>query len=744
MRRLLAFLLLPLAMLLSVSVAVPAHAADPIDLWKNATDPKFKYGLDYYKFLTQGGTGGTGGPVSPWPNTAPTKLPVAGSVNPSNTGGSWYLSQYQNNAKGGVRAIEASNKPLTGKIIEPGKTLVRAPSTLTPSAIFAGGELGLGRILGMAGLGIGGTSQPPSNAKDIALSQGVAPSCYDTVNYSCSSGDVSKMFMISNCGNLTGAQSCDSIGAKAGDGTTPLSAWFRDDALPFLEDLWAQLTGQTDSATELPNPNGHYDVDPKGCKRSVDHVSFSSGNTLTVDRESWSVVKPAPPPQTVQAGYYSADCSGANIADITTAETTTVDTLCIDSVTGKTTDPNGNTLGKTYGVSSAVFDSATQKNKVAFCNASYPNAVLEMVQFRYTNSQTIDDGQPTKYVSTAYSQFWNPDPAQADRDTTENETITTSANCKTRDGQIFAVNRTVKKTAVAAAPNCPDGSTLDTYSITANNGATSTTLDAGGTASGAAAKYPLCLNGSGCSMQVNLDGTPCTASRADCSNWPAVAGATPSRISCQWGTYTMPTSDCYGLSNAYKTETGVVFDPNSGTWTGVDAYGQPVTANPQPWSSTNPNPVAGASAGTVPATGTGTSAIPATGTNPSNGCDAPGWSWNPVEWVHNPVVCALKEAFTPKTDVNARASEIQGIVTTKAPFTFMAPVMTGPSGGGCPNWVVTLPGFSENVVCDSSFTAAIVGARGPMFGLVSAVMVWPLIRSLWYASIPFLRAVPSR
>jgi len=152
---------------------------------------------------------------------------------------------------------------------------------------------------------------------------------------------------------------------------------------------------------------------------------------------------------------------------------------------------------------------------------------------------------------------------------------------------------------------------------------------------------------------------------------------------------------------------------------------------------------------TPPSTGTGTApgGFPSAGVNPSTGtspnCSAPEWSWNPIEFVFNPVLCAMQEAFVPKTDIQMRSDALRDQASEVVPISWLTNPISGPSGGGCPNWTINVQGLSKNVVCDSSFTAALVAVRYPLFGIVAAAMVWPLIRGIWYASIPVLRVSPG-
>jgi hypothetical protein len=733
-----AFLTVAVAMLLSVVLAVPASAAD---IFKDSADPKFKYGLDYWRYYTQGGAG-TGGPVSSYPRQ---KVPVPSSLNPSNTGGSWYLQQ-QKDAAAGTRVINDANKPLTGKIIEPGKTLVKVPSAYAPRPAYLG-NLGMPKLLGSIGIGIGGTADAPANRDEIALGQGVSSACVADAK-SCSPAEIKTRFNIDGCA-ING--NCAAIGAKAADGSD-FASWFKTDALPFLADLWESITGQQQPKHIAPDVNGHYNVDPRGCLRYVQEVFYQDGNNANI--LLGADVKPFSGNWT-EPGLYDAACSPDVLKRTATVPTTIVDTVCVDRMGGATGDAKGS-FGRSFVLDAQSFEDreaqagSGHKNLVPLCRADAPSTTrLLSMKFRY--AQAYIPGERVPWSTTAYREHHNR--VVIDWDTIESTKITTTVDCQTPDGQIFTLSQTIGKTAAVVAPMCPVGSDLIRHDIQSTDGVGTQTIDSGGAVPGAAAKYPECSGGKGCALAVHIDGQACTASRPDCATWPSVAGVTPSRVDCKWGTYSVPVSDCYSLSNGYKSESGVVFDPIAGTWVAIDTYGQPVAPNPEPWNPTNPNPAPGTAptTGTTPGTGTGTTpgidtgGFPIKGTNPKTdpNCDAPEWSWNPVEFVKNPVVCALNYAFVPKQDIGVRLGELKDISMTKLPFSWMTPTMVGPGDGGCPNWVVVVPGFSKNVVCDSSFTAAIVASRGPLFGLVAGAMVWPLFRSLWYAAIPVLRVTPS-
>jgi hypothetical protein len=751
-----AFFTVAVAMLLSLSLAVPASAAD---LWSNSSDPKFKYGLDYWKYATQGGGNGPAGPSSPL-SSAPSKLNVPSSVNPSNTGGNWYLRN-QKDKVAGTRSVNPADKPLTGKIIEPGKTLVRVPSTYAPLAKYAGPLIGVSKLLGSVGIGMGGTSQAPANSNEIAVSQGVSQACLDsTAPGTCTSDEIKKKFMIDSCG-INGT--CDSIGAVGVDGD-PLSEWFKTDALPFLEDFWAKLTGQErdDNSEPLPNARGHFDSVPRACYRSIANVSFLDGGgakisvtgTVTASRDSMDLFGRDP---------WDSYCSPSALLKTSNMEGMGWKTTCVDVAGGR--DGMGAfrsvrpSSGQPYGKEGSFLPGSwvgpdtdpVKQNGVSICSDPVGSEQLRPLKIAFR--QTFDQSE-TRMAAMEYSEYWNRLVEVQEAELVEDEKVTTTVDCQTPDGQVFTLSQTVGKVAAFVAPECPVGSDLIRHEIsTSVAGGDSNVIDAGASVPGAAAAYPDCMGGRGCTLAVHLDGSACVSTRSDCSNWPAVAASAPSRVECKWGTYTVPVSDCYSLSNAYKSETGVIFDPNSGVWTAIDNFGNPVAPNPEPWNPVNPTPAVGVEPGAAPGTGTGTGTgtgsapMPVTGTAPAaaanTDCSTRPWSWNPTEWVQTPVVCALEQAFVPKTDVQARITELQQLTVGKPPLSWISPPITGPGGTGCPNWVVTVPGFSKNVVCESSFTSAILSARPAMFGILATAMVWPFFRSRWYSAIPILRVTPS-
>jgi len=120
-------------------------------------------------------------------------------------------------------------------------------------------------------------------------------------------------------------------------------------------------------------------------------------------------------------------------------------------------------------------------------------------------------------------------------------------------------------------------------------------------------------------------------------------------------------------------------------------------------------------------------------------------SWNPLQWVYIPVKCALKWAFVPKTSVQVRVQRIDTAFESSFPFTVPAMVggLGGDVGGGCPDWNVIVGADTWQAVCDSTFTQAIRGSRAWLTGGMLAAAFWPLVRGLFFASVPIIKPTPT-
>lgn len=681
-----AFGTLVVAMGLSLVLAVPASAAGGVpDPPKTPAEVKYKYGYDYFarEWLPDND------PNSPTYRKLraqrATQQPVNQSIHPATRK---YLDKVTKQEQ--TRSVNSGNKPVVGKVIEPGKTPLRPPSVYKKIPI-PGAALS-GKIFGAAGLGIGGTAVAPTNTKDLLVAQGGSAGCDVNTMAGCSTTDIDKIMSINGCG-LTGT--CTSIGAKGVDGGDV--DFFATNVIPFFEDLWARLTGQ--KSEPAVNADGHWSY-IKGCNKRFDGFELTGPQAGTLymgtaanNKASQQFAKPG---TAFEGARWEEDCGlQRNPLDYATnwGLGSRVKTQCLGS-DGKTSDATGN-LGIDLGTPS-VFDapnSMTAANKTPLC---LRGATLFKLQLTFTSN---NQSNAYEYQTHEYFEWLNPDPAKTIE---ESLTTTTTVQCKVAaNNKTYSYSTTTVATAGFREPACPEGSEIQSHEVKASspNGPTYN-VDKGAVDPVESLKYPDCV-GSPCAMQVQLDGTDCTAARADCGTWPTIAAKTPSRVVCKWGGYSVKLSDCNVLSNAYKTEAGVVYDPISDHFPAIDEYGTPTASNPEPWNPTNPNPVPGSTTSAPPTTG---ATAPTEGVNPSTvpgtageNCLAHGWSWNPVSWVMVPTQCALQWAFVPpQARLDAATAVIQPKLELRGIEPFVTPFMTnfGDVGGtGCKG-----PGIDVNPI----------------------------------------------
>lgn len=265
-------------------------------------------------------------------------------------------------------------------------------------------------------------------------------------------------------------------------------------------------------------------------------------------------------------------------------------------------------------------------------------------------------------------------------------------------------------------------------------------------------QYPDCFDASGaytgtCVVAVWINGNQCAVGVSGCGTWETYKQDHPNAtVQCKWGSYVVAMSDCAPLSVAYQPNTGVQIinqtDPSTGTPTSTQTQQHNGGTQSQP----APGPAL-PTTGTNPSVGTGTNTPPnAQGQAvDTDNCLGNGWSWNPVSWIFTPVKCALIWAFVPATPLQNRIDTIKTTYASKFPFNIGGAFngMSGSLTGGCPDWRIKVGNVDQNIVCDSSFVGAIRSARPWIAGGMLAVAFWPLIRGIFYASIPVLKPTPN-
>lgn len=208
---------------------------------------------------------------------------------------------------------------------------------------------------------------------------------------------------------------------------------------------------------------------------------------------------------------------------------------------------------------------------------------------------------------------------------------------------------------------------------------------------------PTLGNGRGLVLERVINGTTtsCMTWEADCGNWwtETSQGTVTDTYKCTYGGAAVALTECgpYRYTFDAPTSTPTIWDPT--------------TATPQPWPST-PMPQPGSSLGNT--TGGGS-------------CGA-SWSWNPVDWVLNPLKCA----FIPsQAKVAAATAQVQAQWATTGPsrmaaaisgLTFNAP------GSGCGGIVIDIPWFGHDLGAHRILNACAGDPLAPVATGVSVVL----------------------
>ena len=210
--------------------------------------------------------------------------------------------------------------------------------------------------------------------------------------------------------------------------------------------------------------------------------------------------------------------------------------------------------------------------------------------------------------------------------------------------------------------------------------------------------------GQACKFEIWVDGKPCVIGSPACASWAGLFKVAPGRVLCMYGGRQVDMSGCAILEGAYIYGGTPAIKPNidgnPDTWVDPSTVPgwtphilpsptpdnpRPVPVpdpNPQPQTPPNPNPAptepsTNPNPSPSPSPGTGTdpnapwnnpAPIPDYGSNPApqppqgapsldpNVNDTNCWpggtaAFNPLEWVLQPVKCALSWAFVPRQDV---------------------------------------------------------------------------------------------
>ena len=241
----------------------------------------------------------------------------------------------------------------------------------------------------------------------------------------------------------------------------------------------------------------------------------------------------------------------------------------------------------------------------------------------------------------------------------------------------------------------------------------------------------------GCSLGVWIDNDPCEIDVPICKQWKTkVFAKSPQRVECYYGQRQVDVKWCFPLEFAYDSGRVTEIDPGIKPTPRPDPT-EPIIEkpiNPGPPITTPINPV-------VPV-------LPVDPPGTSGACWQAAISWNPVDWIYTPVKCAMTWAFVPETSLTVRLQRIGNKIKTKVPFSWVTSAAALPAelavGSSCPNWRIRVASVDRQILCGTAFGNAMRDARPVWVVLMSGAAVYPLLRSIMYASFPVVKPSPTK
>ena len=290
-----------------------------------------------------------------------------------------------------------------------------------------------------------------------------------------------------------------------------------------------------------------------------------------------------------------------------------------------------------------------------------------------------------------------------------------------------------------------------------------------------------------CVMEIYVDGKKCTMLAPACVDWLTRHSANATGVECRYGGRVVHISYCYGLEVKYRGHpvaqdpknfdgNPLTVNPDAPTKPEVDPEKNPnynpndtplenPSEEPHEWKPPLPSPnlpewetekdldppkdpgpsdppVDGEPPVGNPPPVVGNPPVAPPGTNTT--CWGARASWNPIEWVYQPVVCALRAAFAPAKPIASRVSSMSSKFSDRVPMSWFGIGTEGISGGSCPtSWKVTYRGESHSLICGTAADGAIRSFRPVMGAMLVIAALFPLLRSLFYSTIPLFRVTPS-
>lgn len=325
-------------------------------------------------------------------------------------------------------------------------------------------------------------------------------------------------------------------------------------------------------------------------------------------------------------------------------------------------------------------------------------------------SVRINGSGPTSFAGSTNQTFYNP---KFDATVAASRVVlTVEKQCQNPStNEVVTVSEQYQGVKVIPEVGCPEGWIPQKVEWKSTIGSQTSTL---GGFSYDHQKYPDCVGG-GCEFAVFIDGRPCRVGIAECYDWMQLEPK--SRLKCEYGPYALGFADCAPMEFAYRTESGMVLEPEpqpgkAPRWVPAKPDGSPATElgpgtywTPDPYPNPNYKPNEGWDPSKNPAPLPG---LPTTGVNPNpnpggsplvdpetgKNCMSAAWSWNPVNWVLTPVKCAMVWAFVPKKEAVTGVQTKLRTSVDKSGASGWFQAGTGlvaiPDGGGC-GVTVTFP-----------------------------------------------------
>jgi len=234
----------------------------------------------------------------------------------------------------------------------------------------------------------------------------------------------------------------------------------------------------------------------------------------------------------------------------------------------------------------------------------------------------------------------------------------------------------------------------------------------------------------------------CFSDPSACAEWYSDP-ARQERYECTYGGLLLDLEECRVYRWTFDPLGPDYADPRTGADPTADPDARPAPAPvPAPPLDPQPQPEDPAWPEPVPAPEAGPGGDPDPQPDPApegKDCFGESVSMDPGTWVVGPVKCALLWAFVPES-TPTNLVDLGGRIVEFQPISFvvdMGQIDVVDLGRDCPDWTVKVAGLEQNVVCESSYIAAIVQGRPVLGTLMLAAAYAPLIRSLFYAASPW-------